>query len=284
MTNAIATATTIKPGLMVALRTSVTGGVRYERTDLPVDPAVESTDGKSVLRWETERVIEDAAEFEAAQKARANAGSEIRRVCAATSFGLLCAAADEDKLNEAMARARAIVDAFNATAKYSVVTLHLLKGRIASTDEAAARAIGAEVTELIATMNASIDRLDPEAIRKAAAQALQLSAVLSDERQLAVGAAVDAARRAARMIVKRVQKEGELASVVLADIQRGAIEKARIAFLDTSDDAVVEGEPMPVADMQRVASLDFDEIEAPIELPTAHVPAIDFDTENGDAL
>ena len=46
---------------------------------------------------------------------------------------------------------------------------------------------------------------------------------------------------------------------MLLDIQRGSIERARIAFLDLSDDAVVPGEQLPQVSAQRFANLDTEE-------------------------
>lgn len=248
--------TAIKPGLLVVLRTSVNGGVRYERTDLPAD----AIEGKAVARWETKRVIEDPEEYDRANKARMAAMKEVRRVCAETIFGLLCPESDEAALNAAHARAREIAAKFNEGARFSVVTIYMLKGRVASTDEEAARAISAEVSSLLRRMNAGIDAREPEAIRKAAAEALQLAAVLSEDAQLTVSAAVESARKAARTIVKRAGANGLLAAVVIDDIARGPIEKARIAFLDTSDDApaLPAGDALPSVEVARVAALDID--------------------------
>jgi hypothetical protein len=268
------TTTTIKPGILVALRSHVSGGVRYERADL-------APSGDEAARWETRKLVDDEAEHERAVKARALAVREVRKECAATSFGLLCGASNEGGLDAAYARARAIVDEFNASARFARISIAMLKGRIASTDEEAARAIGAEVAGLIREMNQGIDKLDPGAIREAASRALQMASVLSEDRQIYVSTAVEAARKAARQIVKRIQKDGEVAAVVLADIQRGAIDKARIAFLDTDEDALQdESDAMPAVDVARVAGLDIDldddAAPEPVRAATA-APAFEVD-------
>jgi hypothetical protein len=66
------------------------------------------------------------------------------------------------------------------------------------------------------------------------------------------------ARAAARLIVKRVEKEGETASIVLADVQRGAIAKARMAFLDLEEPAVAAAPEvaLPAIQPQRFAGID----------------------------
>lgn len=247
--------TTIRPGLLVALSSSLDGGVTYERVDLDAGQIADGV--AAVARWETTRVIADPAEHERASQARSRATAEIRKVCSSTAFGLLCPESLESELDAAIARARAIVAQHNATAKHTRIDVRAFKGRVAATDVEAARAIGSEVASLIGGMNAAIDRLDPKAIRDVADKAREMSAMLSPDLSEKVSEAIKAARSAARQIVKRVEKGGEEAAVVLADIQRGNIERARLAFLDLSDE--VELAPvsrvLPAVAVQRFADL-----------------------------
>jgi hypothetical protein len=245
----------IKPGLLVALHSTVTGGVQYKRIDLDAPALSEANGEKSgeVSRWETTRVIEDPAEHDRAVKARGKAIGEIRSICAATPFGLLCPADKESELDAAIARARTVADEHNATGNCTRVQIYALKGRIASTDEEAARAIGQEVTALLETMSRGVEKLDVKSIREAATRAAEMGAMLGDEQIKAVSEAVEQARKAARTIVKRVEKGGEEAATVLQDIQRGAIERARFAFLDL--DTEIKNETA-TPEIQRFADLD----------------------------
>lgn len=275
----------IRPGLLVSLKSSVTGGITYQRVDLdaaeiacpdctngpddaPTERAacktcggkglVSSSDGREVTRWETKRVIDDKAEHAAAVKCRSAALAAVRKVCGATSFGLLCPADQEGALDAAIAAARALVDAHNASARSTRVSVFALKGRVASDDAEAARAITSEVAALMGQMDAGIKAFDPEAIRAAANRAREIGAMLSDERREKIDAAIEQARRAARTIVRRVQKEGEDRAAVLQDIQRGQIDSARIAFLDLSEPALAS-DPLPAVERQRFADLDLDD-------------------------
>lgn len=263
--------TTIRPGILVAVRTTVTGGVAYKRDDIAPDeaPAVAANDTSATVEaWRTIKVTTDAQEHARAISIRALAKYEITKLCMDTSFGWLAPEAVEPELNAAQARARAMVDEFNATAKYTRIGFGLLKGRVAASDEEAVRAITAEIGGLVATMNTAIDKLDVDAIRAAAGKAASLAAILGDEEQKTVTAAVEAARKAARMIVKRIAKGGEPAAKVMADMQRGALERARIAFLDLDErtDAPA-GEELPAADLARVAGLD-------LEVTTPDLPEV----------
>jgi len=251
----------LRPGVLVSLKSAVSGGVSYSRTELD---ASAPEDGRKIERWETTKVVEDPEESEAARKARSKARSEISKVCVQTAFGMLCPEADEEALSKAIERAHALVADFNATARTCRVSLYVLRGHIATTDEEAARAIGDEVAQLVSAMSAGIDAVDVAAIREAADKARALGAMLSAEQQETVGEAVKAARAAARTLAKRVEKEGEEKALVLADIKRGAIEKARMAFLDLDDASgpALPAETMPTANLQRVDALDFEvEIE-----------------------
>lgn len=257
----------IKPGIIVALSTRIRGGVTYTRVDL--ERARETEDGTQRERWETTKVVEDAEELARATKVRGLISTVIRRLCIETAFGLICPEANEPALDEAIKRARVIAAEHNGTATRSQVSVYVLKGRIASTDEEAARAIGEEVKTLIDAMSSGIDAMDPKAIRDAADRARKIGAVLDASQEIAVSEAIKQARKAARTIVSRVEKKLEDSAVVLKDIQRGAIEKARLAFLDLDPIQAVSTEALPAVDVSRLAELDLDshDTEAPESEP-----------------
>lgn len=260
-TTATTLKTTIRPGLLVALKTSVSGGVEYERKDL------EKNDETGTSRWETTRHVVSPEEHDAARKARAAAQREIRAVCSPTSFGLICPESVEAELDAAIARAHEIRDRHNEAAKNTRIEVFVLKGRIASTDEQAARAIGSEISGLIEGMSSAIDRLDVNAIREAASRASELEAVLAADKAEAVASAVAAARKAARVIVARVQKGGEDAAIVLSDIQRGGIQRARLALAELAVEAPSGGdaEPTPAFEVQRAAGIEIEPTPAAAE-------------------
>jgi hypothetical protein len=245
----------IRPGLLIALRSTVRGGVNYTRVDL-------ESDKEDVVRWETARTITDPKEHALAQKARSNAVAQIRGICVPTSFGLLCPADREAELDAGFARAIEIRDGHNAEAKTTVVELHMLKGRIAATDEQAVGAINAELSVLINELQEGVTKLSPETIRAAATRARELSAMLSPEREKIVTEAVTAARLNAREIVRRIDKGGEEAAVVLMDMRRGAIERARVTFLDLEETPAQAALVLPAVAVQRFADVADDAPQA----------------------
>lgn len=233
----------LKPGLLVSLKTSVVGAVKYERVDLEAEHYDDA--GARVARWETTREIPDPAEFESATRARSAARATIAGVCCASSFGLLCPSEKEGELQVAMTAAQKLVNDFNQTAKRSRVDVYVLIGRVADNDVEAARAIGAELRELLEAMQAGIKAADPEVIREAANRARAIGGMLSEDTGRQVGEAIAQARKVARELVKRVQGAGELAATVVSQCNVEAIERARFAFLDLEKGATTEAVPVP---------------------------------------
>jgi hypothetical protein len=247
----------LRPGLLVVVNSHVIGGVQYRRVDLDASGADRPV-GVEVTRWETTKVVDDPEEHDRAVKARGKALAEIDAVCVQSKFARLCPTDRAGELEEAIGRAQAIVSAHNADATCTRVELFTFLGQVAATDEQATRKIAREMTELFAEMSRGIDRMDPEAIREANKRAIEVAGMLGEEQVKAVSEAVEQAKKAARDITRRIGKKGEDAAIVLASIQRGAIERARFAFLDTDDSPAVIAEPTAQANVQRFADMGED--------------------------
>ena len=247
---------TIKPGVIVSLKTALSGGASYQRVDLDPDHATAS--GGRLARWETVREIADAQDYERAIEARSLARAAIIKVCCQSSFGLLCPTENEPALAAAITEANRIATEYNASSVNTRVHVYVLAGRVASDDVEAAKAISAEVRGLIETMQDGIKQADPETIREAANKARMIAGMLSDDVQTKVTEAVAEARKVAREIVKRVEKAGEAAAVVVASCNMEKLDAARFAVLDL--DAAQPVESMPVDG--RAVDLDFTQPEA----------------------
>lgn len=247
----------IRPGLLVSLRTTIKGGVSYSRIDKETERVTE--DGELVARWETTKTIPDPKEYEAAIAARSKARAAVTSVCCPSVFGLLCPSDAAGKLDEAVTKARAIAAVHNGAAVLSQVEVFVLVGRVAADDAEAARAIGAEVRDLLEQMQTGIKAADPEMIRDAANKARAIGSMLSDNVSEKVSSAIEEARRAAREIVRRVEKSGEQAAAVVSELKMRAIESARMAFLDLDE----EGKVTQAAPAPRSLDLDPDVSAAP---------------------
>ena len=265
---------TLRPGLLVSLKTSIAGNVNYKTLTLEGDHITD--DGARRARWETERTVTDPAEHEAAIKARSLARSKIQCVCANSAFGLLCPENKAAELEAAVAEARAIVETFNRTAALTRLSFNLIAGKIAPDDVEAIRAINSEMSDLLASMAEGLQNLDVGKVRDAANKARSVGAMLTPEAQESVQAAIDVARKTARQIVQA----GEEGTV---EIDRAAIRKvleSRTAFLDLDDNGVEVQAPQPVArpvDVNLDQEMDA-EIEAAATRP-AYGPTVTIDLD-----
>lgn len=217
---------TLRPGFLVALKTSVKGNVRYEYTD--IEPEHLTKDGQQLARWETSRSVADPAEHEAAKKIRSKVCTIVRAVCVRSSFGLLSPEKSADALDSALTEGRRLVDVFNTTAKVTEVRVFILVGRIVPDDLEALRAISSEASDLLALMAEGIKTLNVESVRDAASRARDLGRMLSADAQTRIGTVVEEARAAAREIAK----SGEQAAAEIYKQTIRNIDEARLCFLD----------------------------------------------------
>lgn len=225
--------TTLRPGLLVGLKTHLKGNVSYA-TRIIEDEHLDD-DGAARETWETERTVADPIELEAAKKARSKAAWIVRRVCANSAFGLLCPADREDDLEKAIAEAREVAAAFNAEAKLSNVTVYVMTGRVAADDVEAVKAIKSEVRDLMDEMQRGIKNLDVKVIRDAADKARSLGQMLSPQAKERVEVAIDVARKVARQI----KKAGDAAEIEIDQLALDKITSQRSGFLDMEEVAAV---------------------------------------------
>ena len=226
---------TIRPGLLVSLKTSLRGNVSYAVQD--VEPNAETlaydSDRQEVKAWQTTRTTADKAEYDRAIVARSRCRSVILKHCISSTFGYLCPEKARDSLDAGIAEARTIADGFNGDDSMTQIAINVLVGRIADDDVEAVRAINSEVMTLLDAMSRGIANIAAKAIREAANKATQLGKVLEPEANERVRAAVETARAAAR----NIKEAGETAA---QEVDRQAIQKlreARVSFLDVDSEA-----------------------------------------------
>jgi hypothetical protein len=260
-------AATLRPGLLVSLSTSVRGNVSY-RTQT-IEGEHRTVDGAQQARWETERTIADPAEHEAALKARARIRTIISAVCAKSAFGLLCPEADSAELEAAIREAREIAERFNAAAALTRVSVYVMCGRIAADDVEAVKAINAEIRDLMRDMAEGVNTLDVKRIRDAADRAKSVGAMVTQDAQVRIQIAIDAARSAAKAIVKA----GEQAAQEVDTRAIRAIEEARTAFLDLDEARELQA---PVAAQARAIDL-VPELEPVTVAPVAAQKAVQIE-------
>lgn len=235
------------PGILVALKTSVSGGIEYQRNALEEDK-----EGR-VKRWETTRIMQDPVERRAAGEAASRAAGLVAKLCVRTSFGLLCRNDREGELDQAVIEMRRQVARWNFGARHSFVYVSAIKGRIADNDEEAMRAIIEEAKELLDRMEQGLTEVDVKLIRDAASRARRLTEMMTEETDAQVTAAITAARQAARAIVRRGDDLADKVAQGLIEAEREVFEKARFSFLETAAGVI---DSLPSVDLQRGASLE----------------------------
>lgn len=258
--------TTLRPGLLVGLKTSIYGGVRYAVQTIESEHVTE--EGAEKASWQTERTVTDPKEYEAATTARSKARQAVARVCSNSSFGLLCPEINEEALEGAIAEAQQIVAEFNATAKYSRITVNVLTGRIAPDDVKAVQAINSEVRDLLETMERGLANLDVKAVRDAASRTIKIGTMLTPATEARVRIAVDAARLAAR----NIKKAGETAAQEIDKVAIRRITETRLAFLDMDGQGEIQA-PTTLAPAIDLAPEGVEVVAAP---KTPAVAAMDF--------
>lgn len=220
---------TLRPGLLVSLKTSITGNVKYRTTSLEAEHTTDS--GEARAKWETERTVSNRAEQEAAVKARSRVRALITGVCSASAFGLLCPEDKAENLAKAMSEARKIASEFNSTAELTRLSVNMLCGRIAADDVEAVKAINSEIADLMLIMNDGIKTLDVKAVRDAATKVKSMGNMLTGEAQARVQIAVDLARATATKMVAA----GEQAAQEIDKATLKRIAEQRTAFLDLDE-------------------------------------------------
>lgn len=264
---------TIKPGILVSIHATITGGRTYETR--PIEEYRAGT--AEVTRWETARRVDDTDEWSRAEATRAAARAAIVRACLVTDFGALCPIDNEADLWPAIEQARKIAADFNATARFSQVRIRALPARIAPDDAAAARAITGEMAALILRMESAIAALDIEAVRDAANRARRLAQMLDPAIAAKAGEAVEAARKIARDLVRRAQKGAESATSVLASLtwETSTIANSRCAFLDmeTAAASADQAAVLPATDPRAVELMPAEEQEQEQEQEPAMLAA-----------
>lgn len=196
----LAIETTLRPGLLVSLKTTVTGNVSYRRQTIEAERV--TADGALHGRWETEKTVADAAEHERSKKARADARNAIAAVCKLSAFGLLCPQDDKAKLDEAISKAQTIVDQFNAGAMRSRIAVYVLTGTISEHDQQAVAAINSEILSLLMEADTGLERADVKLTRDACNALVKICDMLTEKPRAILYAAIDGARDAARQIVR----------------------------------------------------------------------------------
>jgi len=113
----------LNPCILVTEKLCVERGVTYDKRDVEVQA---HNDGSEDATWETQRHFKNKEETKKADQVYSNARYMIRSKCLYTEVGYVCPAKDRKQLLDAIDQARALVDDFNARAKFCSITFRVL--------------------------------------------------------------------------------------------------------------------------------------------------------------
>lgn len=223
---------TLRPGLLVNVKTSIKGNVSYDKSDEKV-----KAKGKTeISTWETEKTVLDAAEQKAATEVRSKARNLVVGVCYASEFGLMCPKSSRDALDKAFVEARKLCATFNETSKVTKLKFNAIAANINPNDVEAIRAINGEVRDLLGEMKAGISELDVERVRDAANRATKIGNMLAPEAKSKIDEAIKSVRATAVAMVKA----GDQAAEAIDKATIAKLNAARTAFLDMEDATEVQ--------------------------------------------
>lgn len=250
----------LAPGILVSTKTYVRGGVVYQTHPLEAteeDLSLVHTPEAEVFVKRSTKVTDDPDEHERALKVRGAAWRKIAGVCSETPFGMLCQKAREEDLDKAILESEEMVRLFNASSKYTRVDVFTIKGYVADNDEKAAKAIAAELAELIDAMKQGVEARDEKAIRSAMRKAAAINSMINEDAQRRVSVALDMARSAAKEIAKTIKDKGHANLILVADTNKKILDEMSRSFTVLDLD---EGEAVSAAPAQGLANeLEIDE-------------------------
>lgn len=252
---------TIRPGILVSLKTHKSGNTKYRKRDIA--PATITESGTLVSKWETDKTVFDPDEQRQAEKVVSTASYLIRKLCVKSDHGLLCLDSRAEELDEAIAEGRAMVDEFNARARYTRVEVNVICGRVVADDVQATRAIFSETEKFLSEMQAGLAELDVKKVRATMRKAKDVGQMLAPDANATIRAAVSVASEACKKIVKA----GNQVAIEIDQAAIDTIGQARSAFLDFDFDP--EAPEVEAPQIIAPRAIDFGGDMQPYELPTA---------------
>lgn len=258
----------LPPSILVGGEISVPGDVRYQNLGSEQSTFDEGEVKRKEVVKTTKKTTRDPDGYAAAHTLAGELRSELRKIVQATPLGWICRLEREEELDSYVASAKQRAKEFNADSKYHFVRVSILKARIATDDETAARELAYEMQRMLSEMRLALDACDVKKIREVCVRAKYLKPVFPDREQSVIQEVVDSARAQARMIVKEVGSKGQQIDLIKGDIDTSVVDAARLMFLDFE-----APDEMPAAEkLVQNARFDLDD-KAPEPMDPADVPS-----------
>jgi hypothetical protein len=206
----------IEPCILVIDRLKVVRAVTYVKTPYDV---VQNPDGSEDAKWETERHYKNRDETKLADATYTAARAKLREVCHRTDIGFICREADADKLEQAIADAKQLVDEANEGFKHCVVKFRVVCTDLRPDNASGAATIQEVLEENITKLQGALVDFDTRKANTLLNSSKNLVKLFQDPK---TRKALEDQRQQARALAKEIRQ-------VLKDFD-GSVENARASL------------------------------------------------------
>jgi hypothetical protein len=225
----------LKECYLVAAKNSVRGGIRYTHAN----ERTETEGSKETAQWETTRRLDDKAEYAKAQSIRNRYNRAVRGLGVDSPIGIIVPMDREDLIEDFDRQWSETVADFNATARFSQVSMDLEKFEIKGENMRAMENMVNSMQNTLGDLRAALESADYDEIREVVKRMRGYISVLPDNQAASIQTAIDDARVQAREIRKALVRKGEEIEDVKRTVSVATVDLARFALLgeENSDDA-----------------------------------------------
>jgi hypothetical protein len=257
----------IKPGILVAGKIYLKGGIRYKREYSP-----SQLDNNTLVReWNTVAIVEDIKEREEADRVRSSIYSKLRRVCVHTHIGMICPLEKKEELEKTLEEANFARTEFNNKANTCSLEVYYALFELKSDNAEVLSAIASQVQEGLEKVNSAIKmedlrainlapkrfleglspneiislpekqrdvviaRIRAELIRAAAKSMKDIDLLIPENKE--IKQAISSAKNIAKRIYTLVEKRNYKLQEVLDGVNLVGINRSQILFIQTAQQA-----------------------------------------------
>lgn len=236
----------LKPATILVHRCARRGGLHYKRkNEQTIEDSKSNPEKREKLTWESERVIDDKEEYDAAISLRGRCLYAVRKLGRSNELGILVRADRMKEIDEELEKWNKEMDEFNAKAKHCEVENFVMKFDISGDNTEVLKIMLRDLGELLNDLTVAMKKADPKSIREVITKLKNFDELLPDTTAKVVGTAIEGARELARGISKAQRELKDAAEdrqeklVDLELLQRkidtSSVKLARFAVLTPED-------------------------------------------------
>jgi hypothetical protein len=193
----------LKPAMILVHRCARRGGLSYRRkNDKTIEDSKSNPEHREKITWESERIIADKEEYDAAVSLRSKCLYAVRKLGRPTAVGILISADRINEIDEELAKWKTETDEFNGKAKHCEVENFIMKFYISGDNTEVLKMMLRDLGELLNDLTVAMSKADPKSIREVIVKLKNFDELLPDVTAKVVGTAIEGARELARNISK----------------------------------------------------------------------------------